>query len=404
MQNGFHIETMNVNDIEYLYITICKNGKKQVLEKMRASAPGLYGTIIYPIESNNATNQKLVDNEKFSLWHDRLGHPGENSRGHPLMNLKFLSKGDLTCTACSLGKLITRPSITKVNVESPMFLDRIQGDICGPITPSCGPFRYFMVLIDASTRWSHVSLSTRNIAFARFLAQIIKLRAHFPDYSIKNIRLDNAGEFTSKSFNDFCQSIGIVVEHPVAHVHTQNGLAESLIKRLQIIARPMLMRSRLPSSAWGHAILHAEALVRIRPTAYNKFSPMQLISGREPDISYLKIFGCAVYVPIPPPKRTKMGPQRRLGIYMGFDSPSIIKYLEPMTGDLFTARYLDCHFDETKFPALGGEEKEIIKKEIAWNTTSLSYLDPRTNESELEVYICKVSQICYQMRLQMPSK
>ena len=166
----------------------------------------------------------------------------------------------------------------------------------------------------------------------------------------------------------------------------------------------MLMRSRLPSSAWGHAILHAEALVRIRPTAYNKFSPMQLISGREPDISYLKIFGCAVYVPIPPPKRTKMGPQRRLGIYMGFDSPSIIKYLEPMTGDLFTARYLDCHFDETKFPALGGEEKEIIKKEIAWNTTSLSYLDPRTNESELEVYICKVSQICYQMRLQMPRK
>ncbi|KAL0376558.1 UNVERIFIED_CONTAM: hypothetical protein Scaly_0773400 [Sesamum calycinum] len=33
-----------------------------------------------------------------------------------------------------------------------------------------------------------------------------------------------------------------------------------------------------------------------------------------------------------------MGPQRRLGIYVGFESPSIIKYLEPMTGDQFTAR------------------------------------------------------------------
>ncbi|KAL0299333.1 UNVERIFIED_CONTAM: hypothetical protein Sradi_6593100 [Sesamum radiatum] len=361
---------------------------------MRAYTPGLYGTLISSVETHSITNPKLVDQSTFTLWHDRLGHPGktmmyriiENSNGHPLKDLKFLVKGDFICSACSLGKLITKPSMTKVNLESPMFLERIQGDICGPITPSCGPFKYFMVLIDASTRWSHVSLlSTRNVAFARLLAQIIKLRAHFPDYPIKRIRLDNAGEFTSKSFNDYCQSIGIVVEHPVAHVHTQNGLAESLIKRLQLIARPLLMRSKLPSSAWGHAILHAESLIRFRPTAYHKFSPLQLVSGREPNISHLKVFGCAVYVPIPPPQRTKMGPQRRLGIYVGFESPSIIKYLEPMTGDQFTARYLDCQFNETIFPVLGGEDKEIKRKDIAWNATSMSFLDPRTNDSELEV-------------------
>ena len=38
------------------------------------------------------------------------------------------------------------------------------------IRPHCGPFKYFIVLIDASTRWSHVSLfSTKNVAFARLL-------------------------------------------------------------------------------------------------------------------------------------------------------------------------------------------------------------------------------------------
>ena len=90
-----------------------------------------------------------------------------------------------------------------------------------------------MVLVDASIRWSHVCLlSTRNVAFARLLAQIIRLRAHFPDHPIKSIRLDNAGEFTSKTFDEYCKSIGIDVEHPVPHVHTQNGLAESFIKRL----------------------------------------------------------------------------------------------------------------------------------------------------------------------------
>ena len=90
-----------------------------------------------------------------------------------------------------------------------------------------------MVLTNVSTRWSHVCLlSIRNVAFARLLAQIIKLRAHFSDYPIKIIRLDNTGEFTSQTFNHFCMSIGINVEHYVAHVHAKNGLAKSLIKRL----------------------------------------------------------------------------------------------------------------------------------------------------------------------------
>ncbi|KAL0461118.1 UNVERIFIED_CONTAM: hypothetical protein Slati_0739000 [Sesamum latifolium] len=80
-----------------------------------------------------------------------------------------------------------------------------------------------------------------------------------------------------------------------------------------------------------------------------------------------------------------MGPQRRLGIYIDFESPSIIKYLELMTDDQFTARYLDCQFNETIFPVLGGEDKEIKRKNIAWNATSMSFMDPRTNDSELEV-------------------
>ena len=47
-------------------------------------------------------------------------------------------------------------------------------------------------------RWSHVCLlSTRNIDFAKLLAQIIQLKAQFPDHPIKTIRLDNAGEFSS---------------------------------------------------------------------------------------------------------------------------------------------------------------------------------------------------------------
>ena len=159
-------------------------------------------------------------------------------------------------------------------------------------------------------------------------------------------------------------STGISVEHHVAHVHIQNGLVESLIKRLQLIARPLIMRTKLPISVWGHVILHAGALIRIRPSAYHKYSPLQLPFGQEPNISHLRTFGCAIYVPIVPPQRTKMGPQRRLEIYVGFKTPSIIRYLEPLTGDVFTAHFADCQFNEIIFPPLGKKKKER-KKDIS---------------------------------------
>ena len=116
------------------------------------------------------------------------------------------------------------------------------------------------------------------------------------------------------------------------------------------------MKSKLPVSTWGHAILHAVSLVRFRPTAYHKFSPLQLVLGQQPNIFHLATFGCTVYVPIAPPQCTKMGPQRRFEIYTVFNSPSIIRYLEPLTGDIFKARFKDCHFNETIFPPLEGEK------------------------------------------------
>ena len=113
---------------------------------------------------------------------------------------------------------------------------------------------------------------------------------------------------------------------------------------------------------------------------------MQLVLGQQPNIFHLRTFGYVVYLPIAPPQHTKMGPQRRLGIYTSFDTPSIIRYLEPLTGDVFKARFEDCHFNETIFPPLGGEKSLFeAQHEITWNVSTLSYLDPCKNQCELEV-------------------
>ena len=122
-----------------------------------------------------------------------------NSKGQPSKNKKVLLSKDYSCETWSQGKLITRPSTKKVDYKSSPILQRIHSDICGSIHPACGPLRYFMVLMDASCKWSHVYLLfTCNIAFACLLVQIIKHWTHFLEYPINSIRMNTTDEFTSK--------------------------------------------------------------------------------------------------------------------------------------------------------------------------------------------------------------
>ena len=70
----------------------------------------------------------------------------------------------------------------------------------------------------------------------------------------------------------------------------------------------------------------------------------------------------------------------------GYESPSIIRYLEPLMGDLFTAKFADCHFDKSYFPTLGGGKDQPKKEnDINWKIP-MDFLDPRTNECKLEMH------------------
>ena len=133
----------------------------------------------------------------------------KNSCGHSLKNQKLLQSNVFSCIACSKRKVDNKTITRKNRNESISYLEQIQGDIYGLMHPSCESFGYFMVLIDASTKWSHICLlSTRNHAFAKLITH---LRAHFLDYPIKKICIDNVGELTSHVFHEYCISIGIEV-------------------------------------------------------------------------------------------------------------------------------------------------------------------------------------------------
>ena len=134
-RNWYHLETLHENKNDYLYITSYKNGIKTIHEKLEANTSGLYCVQIRAVESYATMSWRLVKNDEFGLWHGRLGHLSAtiicriivNTRGHPLKNTKVLLSKDYSCETCSQGKLITRPSFNKVDLESPTFLQKIQG-------------------------------------------------------------------------------------------------------------------------------------------------------------------------------------------------------------------------------------------------------------------------------------
>ena len=42
---------------------------------------------------------------------------------------------------------------------------------------------------------------------------------------LRQLHLDNVGEFSSQTFIEYYVLVGINIDHPIAHTHTQNGLA-----------------------------------------------------------------------------------------------------------------------------------------------------------------------------------
>jgi hypothetical protein len=243
-----------------------------------------------------------------------------------------------------------------------------------------------MVIKDVATRYSEVHLlPSKNQAMPKLLTTLIRIRAHSPDHPIQHIRVDNAAEFVSKSFREYCASTGIVLETSVPYAHNTN--AENFVKQIQMIARPLLLSSNLPLSCWGHAVLHAGELIRYRPSASMDMSPHQLVHGFVPNLAHLKVFGSAVYVPIPPHKQSKLGPRRTLGIYVGFKSTSIIRYLEPTTGELFMAHTSMCEFDETNFPTLLAEPRPPNASDFDFEQKDTKELhkDPYNGQGEKEM-------------------
>ena len=164
-----------------------------------------------------------------------------------------------------------------------------------------------MSFIDDFSRkvWIYV-LKHKNEALGKF-KEWITLIENQTDKKIKRFRTDNGLEYCSKEFEDFCKSKGIARHRIVTYTPQQNGLAERMNITLIERVRCMLLNANLSKGFWAEAATPAAYLINRSPSSALGFkTPQELWSGKPPDLSNLRIFGCPAYAHI---KQCKLEPR-----------------------------------------------------------------------------------------------
>ena len=84
-------------------------------------------------------------------------------------------------------------------------------------------------------------------------------------------------------------------------------------------ARAMLHDQDIPMHLWEETTRTSVYVKNCTPQRVleNKTTE-ELFSGKKPEFSHLKIFGCPVYIHIPKEKRIKLDPSRKNGIFVGY--------------------------------------------------------------------------------------
>ncbi len=83
----------------------------------------------------------------------------------------------------------------------------------------------------------------------------------------------------------------------------------------------MLIDDHLHVEWWGFCIEFAVLLHNCLPVSGKTATPLELFSGKMPDLSLSKVFGCKAYVRLEKADQalTKLGPQNETGIFMGLE-------------------------------------------------------------------------------------
>ena len=295
----------------------------------------------------------------IKVWHDRMGHlnweaiKSTRSDNPPLIGVKLDASDPPhgTCPGCAEGKAKRRmfKSAGSRTTRSTRPLERIHSDLAGPMeVTSISGDSYICVFTCDCTSFAWVyrlkSKDQTLDTFKRFVTMIEKLTG----YEIQFFHSDRGGEFMSNEFTKFLEEKGITRETSAPRTPQQNGVAERMNQTLIGGARALIHHSGMSKGFWSEAMNVAVHVINRAPRkSLGWRTPYELLFGRTPEVSYLRVFGCRAWVFNDTGK--KWDPKSNPMIFVGYEAGAkAYRLWNPATRSIVVSA--NVRFSEHEFP------------------------------------------------------
>lgn len=299
---------------------------------------------LYTFQASLSVDTALVvqSADPLSSWHRKLGHLNFRDT-FELGKAELLGKGwngvtykdveKAFCEPCILGKG-KRQSSSATDLRAVQPNQIVHSDLWGPSrTRSVAGARYMLTCYDDFTRRLQAFfLKKKSHAYAAFKSYIALVNNQC-NTTVKTVRTDRGGEFTSHKFLELLSVNGIQASKPPADAHAQNGRVERSHLTIFNLVRTLLIDSGFPQSFWAEAAAYACQVRNRTPNKATGKCPQELWSGRQSQ-SYDNIhaFGAQIYVR-DHRQTDKLKPRYFAARFLGWesDSNSVIRYYDPRT-------------------------------------------------------------------------
>nr|GEU74772.1 zinc finger, CCHC-type [Tanacetum cinerariifolium] len=212
------------------------------------------------------------------------------------------------CDVCLIRKHRRASFPKKTKARSTSHLDLVYGDLCGLITPPTpSGKKYILLLVDDYSRYMWVYfLSTKDQVFDTFKEYKKSIENELRT-TLKMLRTDRGGEFTSNKFTQYCNENGIARQLIAPYSPQQNGVVERRNRTVMSTTRCMMKATNMPQNFWAEAVRHAIYIQNSVPTkALEDITPYEAIKRRKPNLENLRVFGCIAYAKVPSQHSTKL--------------------------------------------------------------------------------------------------
>eukprot|EP00798_Chlamydomonas_sp_ICE-L_P019084 gene19084-biopygen27952 len=178
-----------------------------------------------------AGSSRAAAGTTWQQWHARLGHVGITTLQKMIQNNVVTGMavvGDVMgkCMSCTLGKFKKSPYPLQSPPDGP--LDLLYSDVCGPLPCGLNGHKYFVTVRDRFSGYSMVKTVHEKKEAATFIIQCIESLERGTTFTVKAIRIDRGGEYTSTSLLSYLSSKGIIAQHTATESSASNGTAERL--------------------------------------------------------------------------------------------------------------------------------------------------------------------------------